>query len=188
MRYFVYPSRADVLLSKENYDLSQGILGSLTTNTESIGDSDSLAEAVQLAYAELCRNPTVSLYITDENLVVRHFISHQEPIDYRKQLNQAESWGCCSTTILIFAVVCFIVTIATDFGYMGFIIFLGISTVFMLMVLLKIQTEVESAVVCLIILVLALLLYSAIRDAIDLRQKTNQEGNITCLSNAINYN
>jgi len=165
MSLHVYPNRqGSVVVSHDNYDEAKGALGRLVSKSDSIGESESLDDATEIAYAHLGRVPSEAVYIADENDVVRKIVFNDA---YHKERETSERWLCASVSLLILCLTSFVGTIASGIGIVGLLIFVVIAILYLVVVRTRIQNEVEGAVVCFIILVLIFLLLPAIKAVRD---------------------
>ena len=156
MQYLIYLStRGSPQIDYAARNEDAGILGSLRETPEPLLTADSHQEAVEKAYAHLGRNPADLLFLADSsNLLYEILLNRQYHRDY-VALTRAKlrGWACfaITATSLVF-------TASLGLGALGLIICGAAISLFFLLVLTRSFNEIQAALACLILLVVAALL------------------------------
>ena len=174
MTYNAYSRCSGTNVSHAEYDADAGIHGRLTEKPESLGASDSLAAAIEIAYAHLGRKPSDAVYIADDDDLIHEMIFND---GYHADQASNEKWLCSSIALLILCLTSFTASTFAGLGLSGFVAFCAVSLLYILITRTGVQNEVEGGVVCFIILVLLLLLLPALSAARDAYQRRNAADN-----------
>lgn len=170
MGFVAYSSSGGpVSISYKERDESAGVLGVLTTTQSPIGEASTRDEITEIAFAYLGRDPTGSVYIADsQNHLLKIVINDK----YHKDLASQATSHFMAWALLFFCFVCFVGTLLLGLHWTGLIGFLSIAALYIAFVRLKIQNEVESAVLLALVLLLILVLVPAVRAARARRIRT----------------
>ena len=163
MPYYAYP-RNGAEISHAEYDRERGIRGRLTKKPKPIGAGESLADATEIAFAHLGRNPSDLVYVADAADLVHDVVINE---GYHADQAASEKWLCGSIVLLILSATTLIASTFFSAGIGGFLSFLGVSCLYFIITRTGIQNEVEGGVVCFIILLLILMLLPAVAAARD---------------------
>ena len=174
MPYHVYPRQDGAVVSHVEYDANLGIHGRLTAKPSPIGSTDSIADATEMAYAYLGRNPSGAVYIAGDDDLIYDVILND---GYHADQSKNEKLLCLSFSLLIFCFTAFASSTFVGAQLGSFLSFIGVSLLYIGITRTGIQNEVEGGVVCFIILVLLLLLLPAFAAAIDAYKRKNAAGN-----------
>ncbi len=152
MKYLVYAQQdGPISIDYSRRDEPAGIIGSLKEKPQAIGEAASKEDAIEKAYAHLGRAPSDMAYVADSNdLLYKILINRQ----YQEESNRNGKRQCMAWSILVFCIVSFLATLFAGLGFTGFLMFIGVTAVYIVFVLAQFQNELESAVVCLMVLLL----------------------------------
>jgi hypothetical protein len=156
-----------IRVSYEQRDVSAGILGNVTTEVPPIGEAETREEIITIANAHLGQDPGALVYITDQQNRLLEIVGNKK---YHESIAAHERRLCIGWALFFLCVVSFVFTIAEGLNWYGFGLFVGIAALYIGCVKLRLYNEIESAVVCTIILVLILLLIPALRAARERKQ------------------
>lgn len=174
MRYHVYPRQDGTVVSHVEYDANLGIRGRLTAKPRKIGSADSIADAIEMAYAYLGRNPSGAVYIAGDDDLIHDVILND---GYHADQSKNEKMLCLSISLVIFCFTAFASSTFLGAGLGSFLSFIGVSLIYLVITRTGIQNEVEGGVVCFFIPILLLLLLPALTAAIDAYNRKNAAGN-----------
>ena len=165
MEFLAFSDCGDsVHVSYDSQDVTAGVLGTVITSQPPIGESETRAKITEVAYAFLGRDPTATIYITDSQNRLLEIVLNQR---YHKEMETRGTLLFRACLLLIMCVVCFVATLAIGLHWGGFGLFIFVALLHIASVRLGINNEVESAILCMIILLLILVLVPMVRSARD---------------------
>lgn len=167
MTFFAYRQGTGSFTS-EGRDESAGILGKrLPSEEPPIATAPTLEELEREAWAYLGKEPDAHLLLTDSEGNVRALMSsvkHHEAI----AIARAEGDYVISVVYLIFSLTCLLgVALGGVSGTVALLSFVGVVSLYILMLRTKFMNEAEGALVCEIMLIFVLLLIPAIQKVRD---------------------
>lgn len=174
MPYHVYPRCDGTAVSYAEHDASLGIHGRLTAKPNPIGSADDIADAIEIAYAYLGRNPSDAAYIADDDDLIHDVILND---GYHADQHKFEILLCSSIVLLIYCFTAFASSTFFGAGLTSFLSFIGVSLLYFAITRTGLQNEVEGGVVCFMILILLLLLLPALATARDTYNRKNSADN-----------
>jgi hypothetical protein len=165
MTFLAYSEAGKPITVRYSKDESGQSLRTVTTSRPPIGESPTREGIAEIAYACLGRDPAERIYITDsQNRLLEIIISEKYHQSVGEGAGPFMPWA-----LLFLCVVCFVGTILNELHWGGLGILVLISLLYIVLVCLRIQREVESAVICTVILLLTLALVPEVTKVWKLR-------------------
>ena len=156
MQYLIYLSMRGVpQIDYAARDKEAGILGSLREVPDPLLKADSIAEAVEKAYAHLGRNPADLLFLADSNNLLHDILLNRQ---YHRDCNslrrgKLRGWACF--TLALFSLV---LTASLGLGSLGLVICAAAIALYLLLLLTRAFNEIQAGFVCFILLIVTALL------------------------------
>jgi hypothetical protein len=157
MTFAAYQSRHDGTdFSYEGRDESAGILGIFRPNNAApVVTAHTLEELERKANAHLGKEPDAFLYLTDvDGHVYRIMINAK----YHATVERANRRTAISVVLVIFSTTCLIGASLGSLGALALLGFVGVTVLYALILRAELFNEIEGAVACELLLILALLL------------------------------
>lgn len=149
----------------EGRDDAAGILGTFRPgDAPPVVIAETLEELEQKVQAHLGEEPAAFLYLTDGNGHVYRIMINGK---YHAAIESANRRTVISVTLLVFSVTCLLAASATSPGAWTLVCFAGAVGLFALILRVGLFNEVECAIVCEILLILALMLAPTIDKLCD---------------------
>ena len=141
-------------------DDAAGILGTFRPGeAPPVVTAETLEELEQKVRAHLGEEPAAFLYLADGNGHVYRIMINKK---YHAAIGSAERRTAISVALLVFSVTCLITASLTSLGAWTLVCFAGAVGLYVLILRVGLFNEIEGAVICEILLILALLLVPAL--------------------------
>jgi hypothetical protein len=176
MSFAAYQARHDGTdFSREGRDEAAGILGVFKPNDDKpVATADTLEHLEQAARAYLGKEPDAFLYLTDGDCRVLRMMMLE---NHHAAIDRANRRTAMAAALLIFCMTCLIGASLGSFGGWALLCFLGASALYVFILWWGLFNEVEAALMCEIMLILALLSPPALQKLTD-RQNRSPRGSV----------
>jgi hypothetical protein len=170
MTFAAFQARHDGTdFSFEGRDESAGVLGVFHPREAApLLTANTLEELEREARAHLGKEPSAYLYLTDDgHRVYRIMINEEHHATIEKRMRRT----AIACVLLVFGITCLVGAYFGSLGIMPLLVFVGIAALYVLLLRVDFFNEIEGAVICEIMLILALLLVHAVQRARNIAPK-----------------
>ena len=187
--YVALPFGAGVASERE--EKTDNWFGRLVEKSNSLGTAETLEESRRMALQHLGSHCTDSVYVVDRHDKICEVVRNESFIEYQRECASGEYWSQQAIPLLLFCMISYVGTvILTGVGWPGLMLFGGLTLLHLLVVRLRIENEVESGCVCVLLLLIVYALFPWIQAARDKARQDQQNEQVmqSQWSQAVNTN
>jgi hypothetical protein len=149
------------VISFEGRDEAAGVLGRFTPrNATPMLAADTLEKLEHDAWAYVGKEPDACLYLTDKDDRLYKIILNQQ---YHQAAGKAERRLTVAIVLLVFCITCLLTASLGSLGIGALLCFVGVVALYAFIVRMEMFNTIEGAVLCQLLLVMALFLVSAVQ-------------------------
>ena len=166
--YFAYDSRTTrVLYRRDEHDAMNA---KIVAKQEPIAYAESRDEINELAYGFLGRHPSRSVHIARFDDEVCETLWCEK---YHDELARQASWHAIAWVLMANCLLAFVLTVVLNLSWFGVVAYLGFVVLYLVVVKLGIQNEIEGGLLCTLMLTLTLVCFSHVSS--NLREHRSPE-------------